>query len=201
MNLDDLWKVPSFIDSEDNFNELKYLIEFINNEQSFSIMIDDTLLTLEKSYKNFSNLFSSGLPKMSSIKLNTLESQYFRSFLRNKISQSDLYESYSKQYSLLRNNYSNQLKENYKIKCKSFLNLLNNLHSNLLNPLNLLKKSIQGYPKYFNKIIQLLQNNLKITSVQEIQIQKALLNLENKMNKIQDYYNDYHKSYINYCNE
>lgn len=190
-----LCKIPQNLDTKHLFVEITFVLDFLKKYKQYIYNVSDVIATVEQSYRHsaqsFTNIADKSLNSSSSLPEANTFGVYINSHLKRAKQLSDRADLLTE----LQKSKFIPLKDSFITNKKKFQIQLNNIQQSLKKALDNVYKSIAGYEKYFNKLDQAVNPT---TPTNQVQVQKALTNLDEKLERTQTNYNDFHREFAKY---
>lgn len=168
----------------------------ITEEARFAKTFENTLVALEKSYRNFV-AGQSAAPKLSSVPPTAPEFLALRAVLLSHQKLSDQFESYAEKIDFIRRNTIAPLQVRVSARAKALLEQEQKIQAPCLQAMANLHKGIDNYPKKVAKVKQAAQNAGKNAQAQAV-FAKSLAEMNEKLVHIEQHFNAFQLAYAEY---
>lgn len=197
-----LWKVPNDFTQKYDYPDIYFLASYLRNEKEMISQIDQTILALEKGYKNYESTFSSVSSKRNPEFEGTSENSLFKSFVDSHNSICTKFAEISRKFSEIRTKKSTPLIEKFNNSLKMIMSELSGLKSIISDSYDQVHQNRKAYEQSYAKIHQLAvsysQNKIN-PNVQSQQILKLFTSVDNKLKRLQNSYFDFRSKFLDYC--
>jgi hypothetical protein len=188
-----VYRIPANLDRKFVFTEVAYCTKYLHLEKQYMEKVVNTVGALERFYRTSAQSFLNNSDIKARVPPDLPQTGDYQQFLLARQRMCQRYVEMAAKLKTVQDQEFTQLTKFYDDSRKQFKIDLKNLEAMLKPSLEALYQSMSGYDKYFKQLQS--QSVMK----EAAQARKAVNSLDEKLGRVQNYYAEFHRKFVEYC--